>query len=404
MQRGYFWRGDNNESTGGIWYRHAGIRAEPGDDSGAECGLAEQPQLQPRHLRPGPVDHESPDAERRHHGSTCRTSPPPTSRRSRTAGCPTATSFYPAVKNVPNWKDINPRLSVAYDLFGTGKTALKASASRGVEQDSIRYAAANNPANTLVTQVSRTWNDTNNNFTPDCDLLNPQPNGECLVWQDLGFGSSRVTTFYDPRMLEGWGVRGYNWEFSGGVQHEIIPRLSASVGYFRRIYGNFNLQDNEALSRFRLHGVQRRRSDRRASGAVGTDDRRHLRPEPCRREPQRHQACIRLRRREIALERSGLLDRYAAPERDPAAGWCQHRQDDERFLRRHRRSARGAFSRLPPRRGFCWSESAHRRPRGRQRDSVTRRRRSLPSTKRLAPIRCRTACASAAHSRACLVP
>jgi hypothetical protein len=56
-----------------------------------------------------------------------------------------------------------------------------------------------------------------------------------------------VTTFYDPRMLEGWGVRGYNWEFSGGVQHEIIPRLSASVGYFRRIYGNFNLQDNEAL-------------------------------------------------------------------------------------------------------------------------------------------------------------
>ena len=23
MQRGYFWRGDNNDSTGGIWYTHA---------------------------------------------------------------------------------------------------------------------------------------------------------------------------------------------------------------------------------------------------------------------------------------------------------------------------------------------------------------------------------------------
>ena len=34
----------------------------------------------------------------------------------------------------------------AYDLFGNGKTALKASVSRGVEQDSIRYASANNPA------------------------------------------------------------------------------------------------------------------------------------------------------------------------------------------------------------------------------------------------------------------
>ena len=54
--------------------------------------------------------------------------------------------YFAAVENVPNWKDINPRVSVAYDLFGNGKTALKASASRGVEQDSIRYAAANNPA------------------------------------------------------------------------------------------------------------------------------------------------------------------------------------------------------------------------------------------------------------------
>jgi hypothetical protein len=162
---------------------------------------------------------------------------------------PNRHDFYPAVENVPNWKDVNPRASVAYDVFGNGKTAIKASASRGVEQDSIRYAAANNPANTLVTQVSRVWNDTNNNFTPDCDLLNAQPNGECLVWQDLGFGSARPTTFYDPRMLEGWGVRGWNWEFSTGVQQEIIPRLSASVGYFRRVYGNFNVVDNEALSR-----------------------------------------------------------------------------------------------------------------------------------------------------------
>ena len=44
---------------------------------------------------------------------------------------------YAEVKDVPNWKDVNPRINAAYDLFGNGKTAIKASASRSVMQDSV---------------------------------------------------------------------------------------------------------------------------------------------------------------------------------------------------------------------------------------------------------------------------
>ncbi|HEV2985607.1 MAG TPA: TonB-dependent receptor [Vicinamibacterales bacterium] len=40
---------------------------------------------------------------------------------------------YAAVNDVPNWKDLEPRLGVAYDLFGTGKTAIKATISRYVQ-------------------------------------------------------------------------------------------------------------------------------------------------------------------------------------------------------------------------------------------------------------------------------
>jgi hypothetical protein len=44
----------------------------------------------------------------------------------------TAALEYPAVHGAPAWKDINPRVGFAYDLFGNGRTAAKVSlAGRG---------------------------------------------------------------------------------------------------------------------------------------------------------------------------------------------------------------------------------------------------------------------------------
>ena len=36
-------------------------------------------------------------------------------------------------------------------------------------------------------------------------------------------------------------MRENNWEFSTAVQHELFPRVSAELGYFRRWYGNLGL-------------------------------------------------------------------------------------------------------------------------------------------------------------------
>jgi hypothetical protein len=48
-----------------------------------------------------------------------------------------------------------------------------------------------------------------------------------------------VTSNLDPAVRTGWGVRPYNWETSAGIQHELLPRVSTSLTYIHRWYGNF---------------------------------------------------------------------------------------------------------------------------------------------------------------------
>jgi hypothetical protein len=99
----------------------------------------------------------------------------------------------------------------------------------------------------LVQSTARNWTDTNGNFVPDCDLTNPVANGECQAMANPNFGRNILSTTYDPAILRGWGVRPFNWEFSIGAQHEIVPRVAVDVSYFRRWYGNFTTTDNRAL-------------------------------------------------------------------------------------------------------------------------------------------------------------
>ena len=100
-----------------------------------------------------------------------------------------------------NWKEINPRAGVSYDLFGNGKTAIKASIARGVAQESLATADALNPAVSLITSTARTVTDSNNNHMPDCNLFNSQLNGECGPWLTSTFGSVVPGTQNDPATL-----------------------------------------------------------------------------------------------------------------------------------------------------------------------------------------------------------
>ena len=137
------------------------------------------------------------------------------------------------VRDVPNWKDLNPRLGVAYDLFGNGRTALKGSVSRYVNLQGVDFANDLNPLTASVNTVTRDWTDANGNYVPDCALRNPAANGECGVFRNLNFGGSRITTRWADGLLKGFGVREGVWSASTEVQHQLTREASLVVSYFR---------------------------------------------------------------------------------------------------------------------------------------------------------------------------
>lgn len=163
---------------------------------------------------------------------------------------PTRDVTFPAVNGNLTWHDLTPNLGAAYDLFGNGKTAVKVSLNKYLENGSAGAGISTdpNPINSLITQTTRSWNDANRNYIPDCNLLNTASNGECGAMANANFGTVVPGASYDPKLMHGWGKRGFNWEFSTGVQHEVLARTSVDVSYFRRSYGNFRVTDNRALA------------------------------------------------------------------------------------------------------------------------------------------------------------
>jgi hypothetical protein len=158
---------------------------------------------------------------------------------------PTAISYAAGTTDEIHWKDVTPRIGAAYNLFGTGKTAIKFNIGKYV----TALTASNSdldlhPLIRTNLQTTRIWNDTNFNFVPDCVLTSPDANGECGRMDNQNFGKEIFTKTFDPDLIHGWGKRTYNWEMGISVQQELLPRVGMTVGYFRRWFGNFYTADN----------------------------------------------------------------------------------------------------------------------------------------------------------------
>ena len=150
------------------------------------------------------------------------------------------------VDDIPNWKDLNPRLGGSYDLFGDGRTALKVSLGRYVAKTNVDVSQLLNPINTSVNAAARAWTDLNGNFVPDCDLGNFAQNGECGALNNQFFGKTNPNAIsWADAVRRGWGVRDSNWDFSTEIQHELRRGLSLSGGWDHNTAGYFRNTDSK---------------------------------------------------------------------------------------------------------------------------------------------------------------
>jgi hypothetical protein len=180
-----------------------------------------------------------------------------------------AAKVYGAQKNVVDWKDLNPRLGVAYDLFGNGKTAIKASLSRGVlTEGNTGIAQLTNPGNGLITSTTRSWTDYSGTFNPAVDgavfssaqgsgnipgapPCAPATGANCALGlaNTPGFyqQSNAASVTYANSLTHGWQARPDDWMMSFSVQQEVTRGIAVTIGYYRTWFGNRMVAQNTAI-------------------------------------------------------------------------------------------------------------------------------------------------------------
>ena len=144
----------------------------------------------------------------------------------------------PVVENIPNWTNYSGRFGGAFDLFGDGSTAVKASAGHYVANEGTGVTQGFNPIYPYGQLDWRSWTDLNGDRT----ALNPDGTPQL---EEIGpsnnpnYGTSVIQTTYDTTLN-----RGTNWEFSGGLERQLGAGWALSGMWHRRYYTNFSWRDN----------------------------------------------------------------------------------------------------------------------------------------------------------------
>lgn len=126
------------------------------------------------------------------------------------------------VKDIHVWKSLSPRIAAAYDLFGNGKTALRASFSRYTEYIMLTYVS---PITDPISPIAAGfyWYDDNKNGKLD---LPPVDRYTCFSMPAILDKAEIVRERVDPNLKAP-----YTDEYTAGIEHELFKDFSIGLNY-----------------------------------------------------------------------------------------------------------------------------------------------------------------------------
>jgi Carboxypeptidase regulatory-like domain/TonB-dependent Receptor Plug Domain len=171
-----------------------------------------------------------------------------TRESSMAAGRFTPARFYSAVNDLPNWRNVAPRFSAAYDVFGDGRTAIKGSVSKYYATFTGSYVKRY--ADSISDSDTRNWFDVD--LVPGTSTASGRalPSNGDNIAQDNEIGPPGKPNFgqvSNRRPADGLS-RFYNWEYTASIQRELRSGVSVTAAYFRRTYGDLEVTRNLAIS------------------------------------------------------------------------------------------------------------------------------------------------------------
>ena len=132
------------------------------------------------------------------------------------------------------YNDIAPRVALAYDLRGTGRTVLKASAAR---YDGLGIYTAGTISPTGQTTLSYFWNDTNGDLFIQRSELDFARGFRSTP--SANYDPSNPASVVSPNRIDPGLENDITDEFVASVDHELMPNFALGVSYIWRNYHNF---------------------------------------------------------------------------------------------------------------------------------------------------------------------